>query len=184
MMTTTKNSKRKNQPNGVDINQFPKLVAAIDEAVATGLLNGAEGTKSLTHMVMKRFVEAALQGEMQAHSGGIPSRATEGGDQEAEEVTGTRSQGNKRNGIGRKTINTDVGPVEINVPRDRQGTFSPILLPKHARQFSGFDDKIIAMYARGISTRDISAFLEERTVRHWRQCRVREYGYGPCVGRR
>lgn len=99
---------------------------------------------------------------MQAHLGGIPSRATEGGDQEAEEVTGTRSQGNKRNGVGRKTINTDVGPVEINVPRDRQGTFSPILLPKHARQFSGFDDKIIAMYARGMSTRDISAFLEEQ----------------------
>lgn len=46
--------------------------------------------------------------------------------------------------------------------RDRQGTFSPILLPKHARQFSGFDDKIIAMYARGMSTRDISAFLEEQ----------------------
>ena len=162
MMTTTKNSKRKNQPNGVDINQFPKLGAAIDEAVASGLLNGVEGAKSLTHMVMKRFVEAALQGEMQAHLGGIPSRATEGGDQEAEEVTGTRSQGNKRNGVGRKTINTDVGPVEINVPRDRQGTFSPILLPKHARQFSGFDDKIIAMYARGMSTRDISAFLEEQ----------------------
>ena len=162
MMTTTKNSKRKNQPNGVDINQFPKLGAAIDEAVASGLLNGVEGAKSLTHMVMKRFVEAALQGEMQAHLDGIPSRATEGGDQEAEEVTGTRSQGNKRNGVGRKTINTDVGPVEINVPRDRQGTFSPILLPKHARQFSGFDDKIIAMYARGMSTRDISAFLEEQ----------------------
>lgn len=69
MMTTTKNSKRKNQPNGVDINQFPKLVAAIDEAVASGLLNGVEGAKSLTHMVMKRFVEAALQGEMQAHLG-------------------------------------------------------------------------------------------------------------------
>ena len=50
MMTTTKNSKRKNQPNGVDINQFPKLGAAIDEAVALGLLNGVEGAKSLTHM--------------------------------------------------------------------------------------------------------------------------------------
>ena len=74
---------------------------------------GVEGAKSLTHMVMKRFVEAALQGEMQAHLGGIPSRATEGGDQEAEEVTGTRSQGNKRNGVGRKTINTDVGPCAI-----------------------------------------------------------------------
>ena len=91
MMTTTKNSKRKNQPNGVDINQFPKLGAAIDEAVASGLLNGVEGAKS-PHPY--GFVEAALK-EMQAHLGGIPSRATEGGDQEAEEVTGTRSQGNK-----------------------------------------------------------------------------------------
>ena len=53
MMTTTKNSKRKNQPNGVDINQFPKLGAAIDEAVASGLLNGVEGAKSLTHMVSR-----------------------------------------------------------------------------------------------------------------------------------
>lgn len=162
MMTTTKNSKRKNQPNGVDINQFPKLGAAIDEAVASGLLNGVEGAKSLNHMVMPRLVEVALHGEMRAHLSGIPSRAAEHGDQEAEEVTGMRSQGNKRNGVGRKTINTDVGHVEITVPRDRQGAFSPILLPKHTRQFSGFDDKIIAMYARGMSTRDISAFLEEQ----------------------
>ena len=88
-----------------------------------------EVAKILTHMVMQRLVEAVLQGEMQAHLGGIPSRAAEGGDQETEEVAGTHSQGNKRNGVGCKTINTDVGPVEINVPRDRQGTFSPILLP-------------------------------------------------------
>ena len=69
--------------------------------------------------------------------------------------------GNKRNGSTPKTVLTDEGTVEIDVPRDREGTFEPVLLPKHERRFTGFDDKILALYARGLSVREIQKFLGE-----------------------
>ena len=61
-----------------------------------------------------------------------------------------------------KTVLTDDGPLRIAVPRDRDGAFEPILIPKHARRFTGFDDKIIAMYARGMTVREIQGFLAEQ----------------------
>ena len=69
---------------------------------------------------------------------------------------------NQRNGSSGKTVLTDEGPVRIEVPRDRHGSFEPLLIPKHERRFTGFDDKIIAMYARGMTVREIQAFLEEQ----------------------
>jgi transposase-like protein len=69
---------------------------------------------------------------------------------------------NQRNGKTGKTVLTDDGPLRLEIPRDRNGTFAPILIPKHARRFTGFDDKIIAMYARGMSVREIRAFLAEQ----------------------
>jgi transposase-like protein len=69
--------------------------------------------------------------------------------------------GNHRNGTSGKTVLTDDGPVPIEVPRDRAGTFAPQLIPKHERRFTGFDDKILAPYARGLTVRDIQAFLHE-----------------------
>ena len=56
---------------------------------------------------------------------------------------------------------TDDGPLAIEVPRDREGTFEPQLIPKHARRFAGFDDKVLALYARGMTVREIQAFLAE-----------------------
>ena len=56
---------------------------------------------------------------------------------------------------------TDDGTVDIEVPRDREGTFEPVLIPKHERRFTGFDDKILALYARGLTVREIQAFLAE-----------------------
>jgi transposase-like protein len=56
---------------------------------------------------------------------------------------------------------TERGPVRIELPRDRDGSFEPILIPKHERRFTGFDDKIIAMYARGMSVREIQGFIAE-----------------------
>lgn len=165
MTDMTKTTKRKNTTTGPDISQFPELAQAIDKAVGAGLLKGTEGAKSLTQMVMKRFIEAALQGEMQAHLDGVPSSTEDtldSNESEPSELSGTRKLGNKRNGIARKTVRTDSGNIEVSVPRDRQSTFEPVLLPKHARQFHGFDDRIIAMYARGMSTRDIAAFLQEQ----------------------
>ena len=63
-----------------------------------------------------------------------------------------------RNGT---SVVTDDGPLPIEVPRDREGTFEPRLIAKHARRFSGFDDKILALYARGMTVREIQAFLAE-----------------------
>jgi transposase-like protein len=68
-------------------------------------------------------------------------------------------QSNHRNGHSEKTVLTEDGPVRIAVPRDREGAFEPLLIPKHARRFTGFDDKIIAMYARGMTVREIQGFL-------------------------
>ena len=69
---------------------------------------------------------------------------------------------NHRNGSSGKTVLTGDGPVRIDIPRDRSGTFQPILIPKHERRFTGFDDKIIAMYARGMTVREIQGFLREQ----------------------
>ena len=69
---------------------------------------------------------------------------------------------NQRNGKGAKTVMTEDGSIRIEVPRDRDGSFAPLLIPKHERRFTGFDDKIIAMYARGMTVREIQGFLQEQ----------------------
>jgi len=103
--------------------------------------------------VMRRFktavVERMLGGELTHHLGYPP------GGSKPEETT------NQRNGAGSKTVLTDEGPLPIDVPRDRDGTFEPQLIPKHARRFTGFDDKILALYARGMTVREIQAFLAD-----------------------
>src|SRR3569833_3856531 len=72
-----------------------------------------------------------------------------------------RGSGNTRNGTSRKSVQGDFGATEIAVPRDRNGSCEPQILPKHERRWKGFDDKIVSMYARGMSTRDIEAHLRE-----------------------
>ena len=69
--------------------------------------------------------------------------------------------GNTRNGSTPKTLITEHGPVRIHTPRDRDGNFEPQIVRKRQRRFEGFDDKILALYSRGLSTRDIEAHLEE-----------------------
>src|SRR5262245_42198951 len=97
----------------------------------------------------KALIERALGAELSHHLGYAP------GTTKPDETT------NHRNGTSEKTVLTDDGPVDIAVPRDRQGTFEPQLIPKHERRFTGFDDKIIALYARGLTVREIQAFLRE-----------------------
>ncbi|GAC1530414.1 MAG: hypothetical protein NVS2B4_09290 [Ramlibacter sp.] len=65
---------------------------------------------------------------------------------------------NQRNGTMGKTALTGEGPLRLGIPRDRDGSFNPILIPKHERRFTGFDDKVIAMYARGVTMREIQGF--------------------------
>ena len=72
-----------------------------------------------------------------------------------------RGTGNSRNGKTKKTVQSDAGQFEIEVPRDREGSFEPQLVRKRQRRLDGFDDKVLALYARGLSTREIQAQLEE-----------------------
>lgn len=109
-----------------------------------------ENFPSLMASMSKCFVQAALKGEMQHHLQNPP------------EGTDTAAKPNKRNGVGRKTLQLDDGEIEIDIPRDRNGTFDPLLVPKYARRIKGFDERVIAMYARGMSVREISAFIEEQ----------------------
>jgi transposase-like protein len=97
----------------------------------------------------RALVERMLGGELSHHLGYPP-----GGDKPEDGA-------NHRNGKSPKTVLTEDGPVAIDVPRDRAGTFEPVLVPKHVRRLSGFDDKVLALYARGLSTREIQHFLQE-----------------------
>jgi putative transposase len=97
----------------------------------------------------KSFMEQALGAEMSAHLGYEAGQAKPAG--------GT----NHRNGKSAKTVLTDTGALTIEIPRDRQASFEPQLIGKHERRFTGFDDKIIAMYARGMTVREIQGFLAE-----------------------
>jgi putative transposase len=107
------------------------------------------GPDGLLHRLKGALMERMLEAEMTDHLGF-----------EANDAEG-RGSGNSRNGHSGKTVQTETGPVAIRVPRDRQGTFEPKLVPKHHRRLEGFDDKVLALYARGMSTRDIQEHLRE-----------------------
>jgi transposase-like protein len=107
------------------------------------------GKNGLLKQLTKRLVERTLQAELTDHLGYEP-HAAEG-----------RGSGNCRNGIGQKTLQSDTGPIQVEVPRDRNGSFEPQLVKKRQRRLEGFDDKVLALYSRGLSTRDIQGQLEE-----------------------
>ncbi len=108
------------------------------------------GRNGLLQQLTKRLIERTLQAELSEHLGYAPYAPPEG--HEAD---------NCRNGKGSKTVQTDSGPVQIEVPRDRDSSFEPKLVRKRQRRPDGFDDKVLALYARGLSTRDIQGQLEE-----------------------
>jgi putative transposase len=110
----------------------------------------AEAVQAASAAFKKALIERALGAEL-GHHLGYPAGAPR-----PEEAT------NHRNGRSGKTVLTDDGPLRLDIPRDRDGSFAPILIPKHERRFTGFDDKIIAMYARGMTVRDIQAFLADQ----------------------
>jgi len=107
------------------------------------------GKDGLLKELTKRLVEKAMDSELTHHLG-----------YEKHSPTGKNS-GNSRNGKSSKKIKGDFGEVSIEVPRDRNGDFDPQIIQKHQTRFDGFDDKIISMYARGMTTRDIQAHLQE-----------------------
>jgi putative transposase len=126
-----------------------KLESALDELLAGKTTEEIVGPNGLLKQLTKALVERAMNAEMSHHLG-----------YEKHAATG-RGSGNNRNGKSRKKIQGDFGSVEIEVPRDRKGTYDPQIIPKHERRFAGFDQKILSMYARGMTTRDIQSHLEE-----------------------
>jgi transposase-like protein len=112
------------------------------------------GESGLLKQLSQRLIERALVGELNHH---LKTEALEPEDAPVVRV----GRGNSRNGYSKKTIQSPQGEMELAIPRDRQGEFEPVLVPKHQRRMAGLDEKILAMYARGNSTRDISAQLEE-----------------------
>ena len=115
----------------------------LDQLLAGGAASAAFEQGGLLDSLKKALTERALNAEMDHH------------------LAGEDGAGNMRNGYGRKTVMTDTGKLAIDVPRDRQSSFDPQLIAKYQRRFPGFDDKIVSMYARGMSTREITAHLQE-----------------------
>lgn len=110
----------------------------------------ADAVNAASMAFKKALIERALGAEMGLHLGYSSGAA------KPEQTV------NQRNGRSAKTVLTEEGPLRIDVPRDRDSSFEPLLIPKHERRFTGFDDKIIAMYARGMTVREIRGFLAEQ----------------------
>ena len=106
---------------------------------------------ALMRAMMKSALERMLDAEMDHHLDTARSAAA---------VTPT-ARSNRRNGHSSKTVQGDLGPIPLDTPRDRDGTFEPRLVAKHQRRLTGFDDKILALYAKGMTTRDIQDLVKE-----------------------
>lgn len=106
------------------------------------------GQDGLLKQLTQRLMERALAGELSYHLQTEPDDAGE-----------TLTKRNSRNGHSKKTVQSEQGRMELDIPRDRNGTFEPILVPKHQRRLAGLDEKIVSLYGRGLSTRDIQAQL-------------------------
>jgi len=107
------------------------------------------GENGLLKQLTKLLVEKALEAEMANHLG-------HGKNEPVENLAG-----NTRNGKSKKTLKGEFGELPIEIPRDRHGTFEPQLIPKHQTRWTGFDDKILSLYARGMTVREIQSHLEE-----------------------
>jgi len=107
------------------------------------------GSGGLMTQLASRVINAALAGELTDHLGYPPGQAPPGG------------AGNVRNGSTAKTVATDLGPVSVKTPRDRQGSFEPELVAKRQTRLAGLDEKILSLYAGGMSVRDIAAHLRD-----------------------
>jgi putative transposase len=129
-----------------DRDSTDKLLADLVEGKTREEIFGKDG---LLKQLTKRLVEKALEGEMTAHLG-YEKHAVEG-----------NNTGNSRNGTTRKQMLTESDVLAIDVPRDRNGEFEPQLVPKGRRRFPEFDDKVISLYARGMTTREIQGHLHE-----------------------
>ena len=127
----------------------------VPEALLTSLLANYQkpedliGENGLLKQLTKLLVEKALDAEMAHHLGHDKNQPV------------VNTSGNTRNGKSKKTLKGEFGELPIEIPRDRHGSFEPQLIPKHQTRWAGFDDKILSLYARGMTVREIQAHLEE-----------------------
>jgi putative transposase len=147
---------RASRPAGGEPFEIPEVIRdRLFDEVIDELLAGARteeeivGPGGVLARLTKRLVERAMSAELSEHLGYEPHQEPPGG------------VGNTRNGSTPKTLATEQGPVEVKAPRDRNGSFEPQIVRKGQRRFQGFEDKILALYSRGLSTRDIEAHLRE-----------------------
>ena len=128
---------------------MPDLSVVADQLVAAARRQGMEltGPDGLLTGLTKQVLETALDVELTEHLG-----------HERYERCGS---GNVRNGGTHKSVRTDVGEVRITVPRDRAGSFAPAVVPKHSRRLAGFDDAVLSLYAKGLTTGDIANHLAD-----------------------
>ena len=150
MTAVTKKQDRDSDPppEGV-IDRLGELLPAdaLEQAVKGLGPEDLSGPGGLLSQLAGRVIQAALEGEMTAHLGHEPGGRPEGA--------------NVRNGSTTKTVRTDLGPVQVRTPRDREGSFEPQLVKKRQTRLAGLDDKILGLYAGGMTVRDISAHLSE-----------------------
>ena len=132
-----------------DDSHIPDIPKELLDQFVTGPMTAGD-VEAVMRKLKKAVIERALGAEMSYHLGYSTGEA------KPEGAT------NHRNGNSGKTVLTDDGPLRIDIPRDRNGAFEPKLIGKHERRFTGFDDKIIAMYARGMTVREIQGFLTEQ----------------------
>ena len=125
-----------------------QLDSMVTEAMASDA-GPAAGIEELLNELTKKVLERALDTEMTHHLGYEP------GDPEG------RGTGNSRNGKNTKTVQTMSGPVDVSVPRDRNGSFEPVIVPKRARRLGNLNTAILSLYSRGMTTRDIEEHLKE-----------------------
>ncbi len=126
--------------------------ARIDPEVLDELLRGVGDERDLTgvlRQLSKQLIERALEAELTEHLGHEPGEVV------------INPEGNVRNGSSKKTLKGELGQVDLDILRDRQGNFEPQLVKKHQRRLAGLDARNRSLYARGLSTRDIQAELKE-----------------------
>jgi putative transposase len=145
----SKSTGRAESPPEAVVDRLAELLPAdaLEDALKGLSPEEITGPGGLLNRLTGRVIETALGAELTEHLGHLPG--------------GTPAGPNTRNGSTAKTVQTDLGPVEIKTPRDRQGSFEPQLVAKRQTRLAGIDDKILGLYAGGMSVRDIEAHLAE-----------------------
>ncbi|MCZ9292857.1 transposase, partial [Corynebacterium lehmanniae] len=150
---TTVSPKKNHDPAKVNeisekLMENPELASLISE-----LSTSADDASELVKGLLQASINAGLQAEMDAHLGYSHS------DRKTKAQVETAQANNHRNGSYTKTVNSGYGAVEVTVPRDRAGTFTPRMVPKGARRLTELDDMIVSLYAGGMTVRDIQHHL-------------------------